>query len=76
MRHIQSKFLSGKLQLATKQKKVAKIVLYCMPNDMLAILDAIGQTTAADLVLVDEAGSQNGRAVAAICRDWLKGRVK
>jgi len=74
---------TGKLLQSTRpqphygrEKPVAKMILYCTPEDMLAIMDAVLQTTVDDLAIVDSAGTQSGRAVAAICRQWMKGRAK
>lgn len=55
---------------------VVKFILYMQPADLLSVMEAIAATSAEDLKGIGKAGSQNGRAVAAICKAWMKARTK
>lgn len=54
--------------------RVDKLLVYLPPAEMLAVMDAIGATTAKDLAPIHAAGTHTGRALAAICRQWLASR--
>ncbi len=75
--------LQGKLLQSTRpqphygrNKPCAKMILYMTPADMKMVEHAISKVVPADLVNIDESGTPNGRAVAAICLAWLEGRGK
>lgn len=54
--------------------RVDKLLIYLPPAEMLAVMDAIEATTAKDLAPIHVAGTHTGRALAAICRQWLASR--
>lgn len=55
---------------------VDKLMIYLEPAELLGVMDAIATTTAADLSPIAKGGNHQGRAIAAICKQWLKGRAK
>jgi len=73
---------SGRLTMPTRpkpnfrEKPCSKLILYMTPADLHVVEYAIKAVERADLVGVDPSGTPNGRAVVAICRQWLKGRAK
>ncbi len=77
------KLLQGKLQQSTlppplygRNKPCAKMTLYCHPKDLVGIMAAIRDVKSSDLIGVDPTGTENGRAIAAVCKQWLKERGK
>lgn len=75
--HKASKILSaGKLTLKPGRAAVVfKMILYLPPEEMLIVQEAIGKMLPGDLTRIS-VGNHQGKAVAAICRVWLKGQAK